>query len=761
MAIADVLSDLRRAEEHRGNFVVWQHEPAMAARYGEFPAALDPRLRAALEARGIVRPYAHQAEAIDAALRRENVVVVTPTASGKTLCYNLPVLQTILSDPSARALYLFPTKALSYDQYDELHGLIGAAGADVKTYTYDGDTPADARRKVREAGHIVVTNPDMLHTGVLPHHTKWTRLFENLRYVVIDEMHGYRGVFGSHVANVIRRLKRICRWYGSDPVFILCSATIANPRELALKLIEAPVRLVDRNGAPRGERVTAIYNPPVVNQELGIRRSAINEVRRIAARLIRGGAQTIVFAPSRTTVEVLLTYLRRALTRRPDEPERVFGYRGGYLPLERRRIEQGLRDGSIRGVVATNALELGIDIGGLEASVLLGYAGSVAATRQRWGRAGRTGSLSFAVLVCTSSPLNQYLAAHPEFLLEHAPEAGLIDADNYHILISHLKCAAFEVPFEQGEGFGRDTDIYLELLTEEQVLHQAGGRYHWMAETYPAENISLRSAAIDNFVIVEQEDGVSTRVIGEVDRPAAPMLVHEQAIYFHGGRQYHVDRLDWEEKKAYVHAVDVDYYTDAELAVDLKVLDEFAVRDVPAGRATHGEVAVTSVPTIFKKIKLDTHENVGWGKIHLPQEDFHTTSYWLALDDGVAGLGGEALQGGLWGLGNLLVNVAPLFLMCDPRDVRVWTQVKSPFTARPTVYLYESAPGGVGFAERLYDRHAELLRAAGDLVGGCGCSAGCPSCVGASAGGANGDPKQGALALLHALMGAPVAAGTA
>jgi DEAD/DEAH box helicase domain-containing protein len=579
------------------------------------------------------------------------------------------------------------------------------------------------------------------------------KLFENLRYVVIDELHGYRGVFGSHVANVIRRLRRICRFYGSDPVFILCSATIKNPRELAEGLTGAPVRLVDGNGAPRGERVIAIYNPPVVNKELGIRRSAVGEVRRLAGKLIAGGAQTIVFAPSRMTVEILLTYLRESVKRRAGQPERVRGYRGGYLPLERREIERGLRAGEVRGVVATNALELGIDIGGLEAAVLLGYPGSIASTWQQFGRAGRRHDLAFAMLVASSSPLNQYIAAHPEYLLDKSPESGLINPDNYHILISHLKCAAFELPFEDGEEYGPDGAAYLDLLVEEDLLHHAGSKYYWMAETYPAEFVSLRSASIDNFVIIEQ--GPKPRVIGEVDRPSAPTLIHEEAIYFHGGRQYLVDRLEWEEKKAYVRPVDVDYYTDAELAVDLKVLDQFAEQELGAARVAHGEVAVSYLATIFKKIKLDTHENVGWGKIHLPQEDLHTTAYWLALAPAATGdLEGDAMQGGLWGLGNLIVHVAPLFLMCDPRDVRVVTQVRAPHTDLPTVFLYESVPGGVGFADRLFTEQSALLRAARDLVAGCGCEFGCPSCVGPQNEVA-GDPKAAALRMLDALLSAP------
>ncbi len=758
MSLAEILERMRSDAELGPNFTAWSHMAPTSASLVPFPEALDRRLVEALARRGISRLYSHQAQAVEAALAGENVAVVTPTASGKTFCYNLPVLHTVLGDGEARALYLFPTKALAQDQLDELHGLVTDLRVDVKTFTYDGDTPADARRAVRAAGHIVVTNPDMLHTGILPHHTKWMKLFENLRYVVVDELHQYRGVFGSHVANVIRRLRRICRFYGSDPVFVCCSATIANPGELAERLVGAPVTVVDRNGAPRGEKVVAIYNPPVVNRELGIRRSALKSARTLAARLLRSGVQTIVFAPSRLTVELLTRHLRDSLPPKPGEPPPVEGYRGGYLPRERRAIEAGLREGRVRAVAATTALELGIDIGGLDAAVLLGYPGSLASTWQQMGRAGRGEGLSFAALVTNSTPLNQYLARHPEYLFETPPEAGLINPDNLIIRVSHLKCAAFELPFERGEEFGADTAELLGLLAEEGILHAVDGRYHWMAESYPAEQVSLRSASIDNFVIVE--DGPRPRVVGEMDRPSAPLLIHDEAIYMHGGQQYHVDRLDWGEKKAYVRPVDVDYYTDANLAVDLKVLEVAAEAEAGCCRRCHGDVAVTYLATIFKKIKLDTQENVGWGKIHLPQEDMHTTAYWVAVEDAAwAGLAPAELQAGLWGMAHLLAGVAPLFLMCDPKDLQAVAQVRSPFTGAPTVFLYERHPGGVGLADGLYAAHAPLLAAALELAQGCPCVDGCPSCVGpASPAGGPGldeapDSKRAAITLLSRVVG--------
>ncbi len=731
MDVTALVDYLLASPDHRGCITAHRHLPARPAQYADLPRALHPHLGQALAARGIHRLYSHQAEAIEHTLSGRHVAVVTPTASGKTLCYNLPVLDAVLRDPAARALYLFPTKALAQDQLAELYGLVEATGADVKTFTYDGDTSASARRAVRVAGHIVVTNPDMLHTGILPHHTKWVKLFENLRYVVVDELHQYRGVFGSHLANVLRRLRRLCQWYGSNPRFICCSATIANPAELAEQIIHEQVVLVDRSGAPSGEKHVLFYNPPVVNWQLGIRQSSLLASRRLASLLLRERLQTIVFARSRLVVEVLLSYLREAMQQDKRPADLVRGYRGGYLPLERREIERGLRSGAIQGVVATNALELGIDIGGLEAAVLCGYPGSIASAWQQMGRVGRRDGASLAILVATSSPLDQFIVTHPDYFFSRSPESGLVNPDNAVILANHVKCAAFELPFASGDTFGgaAATGAVLEHLAQEGVLHPSGGRWHWSSESFPAEAISLRSASIDNFVIVDQTDGA--RVIGEMDRISVPNLLHEEAIYLHGGVQYQVERLDWEQKKAYVRRVDVDYYTDANLAVDLKVLDVFDAAPGGDTPGAHGEVAVSYLATIFKKIKFDTHENLGWGKIHLPEESFHSHGFWLALPERLtAPLGREALQSGLRGLANLLLGVAPLFLMCDPRDLGVVQEIRAPFTGLPTVFLYEKIPAGVGFSERLFALRRELYQAALDLARDCACQSGCPSCAG-------------------------------
>ncbi|HEX6510590.1 MAG TPA: DEAD/DEAH box helicase [Chloroflexota bacterium] len=747
MNVDQVVEQLLGDPAFAANIAAHRQIPASSAQYADFPGYVDSRLSAALGVRGIHRLYSHQREAVDAVDRGENIVVVTPTASGKTLCYNVPVLNAILTDDTARALYLFPTKALSQDQVSELLGVVDSLGVEIGTYTYDGDTPQTARRAIREAGHIVVTNPDMLHTGVLPHHTRWFRLFENLRFVVIDELHVYRGVFGSHVANVLRRLKRICRYYGSDPQFIFCSATIANPGELAERVLGEPVRLVNSNGAPGGKKHVMLYNPPVVNRQLGLRASSRSTASELAARLLQNNIQTIVFTRTRTGVELLLGYLRNAVGR--TKRDTVRGYRSGYLPLQRREIERGLRDGSVRGVVATNALELGIDIGALDACVVTGFPGTIASAWQQMGRAGRRNDSSLAILVARSLALDQFLVTHPDYFFDQSPEAGLVDPNNLVILVNHIKCAAFELPFEDGEEFGIDsTQEILKFLAQNDILHHVDGVWHWMSDSFPAQEVSLRTAAADNVVIIDQ--GPPARVVGELDRVSAPTMVHEEAIYIHEGSQFQVEVLDLDEKKAFVRAVDVDYYTDAEQAVKVGVLEVFD--GLGDGPRSHGEVAVTYLPTIFKKIKFQTHENIGWGNIHLPEDTFHTTAYWLCVPKSMANSvpRGE-LESGLLGVAHVLGQVAPLFLMCDPGDVSVWPEVKSTFTGVPTIYMYDRIPGGIGFSKRLYNLHQQLLLNAGQLVTQCPCERGCPSCIGAMSGVAT-NPKLSALRLLGVLL---------
>jgi DEAD/DEAH box helicase domain-containing protein len=748
------------------------------------PAWIRPELAAAYAAKGVSDLYTHQAASAEAAREGKNLVVVTPTASGKTLCYNLPVLNAVLENPDTRALYLFPTKALAQDQLTELHDLCQRLGNPFGAFTYDGDTPSDARRAIREQGHIVITNPDMLHTGILPHHTRWQRLFENLRFIVLDELHTYRGVFGSHLCNVLRRLRRISQFYGSNPQFICSSATIANPGELASRLIEADVSVIDDNGAPAAEKVVVFYNPPVVNRYLGIRRSYINEASRVAQEFLKHDAQTILFANSRLHTEVMLTYLQQAFPNPPGQAETIRGYRGGYLPNERREIERGVRDGRIRGIVSTNALELGIDIGSLDAVVMAGYPGTIASTWQRAGRAGRRSGSSCAVLVASSAPLDQFIVNHPDYFFGRSPEHGYIQPDNLEILVNHLKCAAFELPLSPQEKFGDvDLPVLCVRLAEAGYLHQSGGYWHWAQEAYPADTISLRSVTSDNFVIVDITG--EPEVIGECDFTSALTTVHPKAIYLHGAQQFHVEHLDFKERKAYVKRVDVDYYTDAIRYTQVKVLEiaEQQPTSGPAQRA-HGDVLVRSQVVGFKKIKFFTHENVGDGKLELPENEMHTTAYWITLERSLV----ESLpfslsdrQNGMFGLLHALESVASLLLMCDRRDLGAAIGERPPApeandgdAARPekilmqrnrggtgsaeefrvffepNLYLYDAYPGGIGFSEPLFRAHDLLVSKTRELIAGCSCEKGCPSCVGPASD--KGErTKEAALAILDRL----------
>lgn len=713
------------------------HQPARAAETVPVPDSVPAELRGALATRGVTALYTHQAESFQLVEQGKNVVVVTPTASGKTLCYNLPVLSHLLKEPGARAAYLFPTKALAEDQLHEFHSLIEAAGSDIRAFTYDGDTPQDARKAIRERAQVVLTNPDMLHSGILPHHTKWAKLFENLRYFIIDELHYYRGIYGSHLANVLRRLRRICEFYGSRPQFICSSATIANPQQLAESICEESFSLVDRNGAASGEKYFIFYNPPVVNQQLGIRRSYIHESRRIASDTIQRGAQTLVFANNRLATEVLLTYLKEECERSPFPRETIRGYRGGYLPKERRQIERELRDGTIRGVVATNALELGIDIGSLDSVVLAGYPGTIASTWQRAGRAGRRNRTSIAVLVASSAPLDQYIVEHPDYFLNRLPEEAHINANNLEVMINHLKCAAFELPVRTDEKFGpHPVGELCEFLHESGYLHLSKETWHWVSDSYPADAISLRAVTSDNFVVID-----TTRdheIIAEVSFPAALTELHEKAIYLHDARQYQVEKLDYENRKAYVRRVECDYFTDAIDYTQVKVLEEFRSASLSEGaRAVYGDVRVNRQIVGFKKIKFYTLENIGSGMLSMPEQELHTTAFWLHFPvDFLAGLGdlsASERQNGLTGLGNVLRSVAALLMMCDPRDLHIAVSEdvsQGQISFEPDLFLYDAYPGGIGLSEPLFQRVEKLISMALDLISGCKCEAGCPSCVG-------------------------------
>jgi len=755
--------------------------PPQPARFAEFPPDLHPKLVAALRGRGYEHLYVHQRKAYDAARAGLSTVVVTPTASGKSLCYNLPVLDRILKDPGARALYLFPTKALAQDQLAFLTSTIDALEADIATFTYDGDTPQDARKSIRSRAHIVVTNPDMLHKGILPHHTKWVKLFENLRYVVIDELHMSRGVYGSHVANVLRRVHRLCRFYGSEPQFLASSATIGNPKQLAEALTGREMTLIEESGAPRGERYFAIYNPPVVNRQLGIRRSALNCAKDVALSFLQKGLQAIVFAPSRLATELLVTYLKDALETKPGSEGVIRGYRGGYLPLLRREIERGLREGSVLGVVSTNALELGIDIGGLDVAVIAGYPGSVASTWQQAGRAGRRNGTSVAVLIANSTPLNQFIAKNPDYFFGAPVEQGRINPDNLHILLSHIKCAAFELPFTSDERFGGESlPEILRFLEDEKLLHRSGERWHWTSESYPADAVSLRSVSSDNFVV--QDVTREPRIIAEVDFDSAPSMVHEKAIYILEGKSYFVEKYDHAERRVHVREAEVDYYTDAITYTKVRILDRFEEQPVWHARRSHGEVHVTSQVVGFKKLKFYSNENVGAGELQMPENEMHTTAYWLTVPRELMRqlpFSYEERRDGIVALSYTLGHVAAFFLMCDRRDLGVALGDNGQGEARiergllrvgrgraetdpertaaaddyePHVFLYDAYPGGIGLSEPLYRMHERLLRQSLELIQACGCSDGCPSCVG-PAGETSSRGKEVALAVLGAILG--------
>lgn len=751
------ISALREMAAPYGSITTIKYLPPRSGSFNDYPPDVHPRLVEALKKKGFSSLYSHQSQAWQKIREGKNVVVVTPTASGKTLCYNLPVLDCILRDPSSRAIYLFPTKALSQDQRAELDETIELLGEAIKIFTYDGDTPQDARRAIRSQGHIIITNPDMLHSGILPHHTKWIKLFENLKYIIIDELHNYRGVFGSHVANVIRRLKRIASFYGAKPQFILSTATIANPRDMAQKMIEEPVELIDQNGAPAGEKYFVFYTPPVVNPHLGIRRSYINEARRIATIFLKEQLQTIVFAQSRLLTEVLVTYLKDDIEKGLKDEGLIRGYRGGYLPVRRREIEKGLREGKILGVVSTNALELGIDIGTLDVAVLAGYPGTIASTWQRAGRAGRKTGKSAAVLVASSAPLDQFIINHPDYFFSSPPEMALINPDNLSILVSHIQCAAFELPFEDGEKFGTvEIGEILKLLEEEEMLHHTQNKWFWTSEAYPADAISLRSISSDNFVVVDTTD--KPRVIAEVDFSSALTTLHPKAIYICEGEQYFVEEFDYEQRKAYVKKTDVDYFTDAIDYTNVKILDVFDRKDIPQGWVSHGEVHVATQVVGFKKIKFHTMENVGAGELQLPQNEMSTTSFWLTVPAEIyqtLPFTPEQRTNGLFGLSYLLHHVAPLFLMCDlhdlgvaigdnssgqslpprdlprhrlPQDEKNRVFLSPDFS--PNLFLYDNFPGGIGLSPALFELKASLLQACLGTIEACPCEEGCPSCVG-------------------------------
>jgi DEAD/DEAH box helicase domain-containing protein len=782
----EALERILSSPEFAPNIVVSRLIPAREGSYVPFPADLNPAVASALKARGIERIYTHQGEVWERVREGRNVIAVTPTASGKTLCYNLPVLQDLTEDREGRALYLFPTKALSQDQQSELGELVQARDLPVKAFTYDGDTPGSLRIAARDTGRIVITNPDMLHAGILPNHPRWIKFFSRLKFIVIDEAHAYRGVLGSHVANVIRRLRRIAAFYGSKPRFILCSATIANPQELGALLIGEDLVLVDKNGAPRGEKRVILYNPPLVDPAQGIRRSSVAESRRWMAALLKGGIKTILFAHSRIKTEVAASYVNEDLANfyTGNSGIRVEPYRGGLLPNERREIEKGLREGTIRGVVSTNALELGIDIGGLDASVVSGFPGSFNSFWQQSGRAGRRGGTSVSVFVASASPIDQFIMNNPDWFFEKGVEEGRLDPDNPYILTDHVKCACFELPFrdrdidEKREGgssaepFGEGVREVLSYLEEDGIVRHTAERWHWSDRSFPAEGISLRSATADNVVIVDLTDGRNA-VIGEMDRPSARELIFKNAVYIHRGRQYLVEDLDIPNRKCLVREADVNYFTDGLVKTDIKVLSEDEETDYVSyslenpeeekleARGIMGDVLVRSQVSKFKKIRFHTHENIGYGDIDLGEEEMQTRALMLLFpgdsESGrvLASLDEERAGSVLSAVGTLVKSIAPVYLLCDPRDLGMAERIRDPHFAEPSLYIYDKYPGGTGLAEALGWKLPAVLYAARQLVKTCPCASGCPSCVGA------GGNKEDAKHFLSVLCGNPPGTGDA
>ena len=731
LSVGDVVAWVKSLD---GQVTCQKDFAARAAKYGGF-GRLDERVTAALRRRGVERLYSHQSEAAGWAMAGRDVVVATPTASGKTLCYNLPVLDSIVKDKNARALYLFPTKALAQDQLAELGDFSAELDGVATCRTYDGDTPAAQRPKAREA-NIVITNPDMLNAGILPHHARWADFFKNLKFVVVDELHTYRGIFGSHMANLFARLLRVCEFYGARPVFICCSATTANPAAHAKALLGREPRLVAESGAPSPEKQFLIYDPKLLDKQTGLRRSALFETARIAAKALCGGVSTIVFTRSRINVELLLKALRKKLAEEGEDPNLVTGYRSGYLPKERRRIERDLRSGKLLGVVSTNALELGIDIGSLELAVLHGYPGSVASAWQQIGRAGRRGGLSAAVMVASAAPLDQFLAARPQWFLGASPEQARIDPANPYIRVNHVRCSAFELPFHEGEKFaGEDIGKILDYLAEHGVLHltdEFGDKtYYWQEDSYPAASLSLRSATGDNYVIIDVSDGSRPRVIGSMDRHSAPTLIFQGAVYFHGGQSYTVEELDTEKLRCYVKISNSDYYTESESTARIEITEEFG----QSGIFGWGDAVLASTPSMYKKIRLTTHENVGQGKIDLPEEEMETTACWFTMPPRL--LDSPALGAAMNGLVNLIRNTAPLFLMCDKGDIQVHARLKDPRLRKPAIFVADNVPGGVGLAEGVFELKGKLLRACRDALDSCACDTGCPACTGAAPEGLN------------------------
>ena len=757
MDFTGYLADLKRASFYKGQISHIEQVPARPAAYGELERPLAPELAAALRKSGRERLYAHQAEAVNAARAGQDVTIVTATASGKTLCYNLPVLDAMLTDPKARAFYLFPTKALAQDQLGKLDdfGLFPA----VRHAAYDGDTPPADRRFIKRGAHLVLTNPDMLHVGILPYHTTWSYFLANLRFVVIDETHTYRGVFGAHVAQILRRLVRLCEHYGSRPQFLCCSATIANPDELIEKLTgRRGTTLVNRNGAPTGPRSFVFWNPPVIDAEQGIRRSANMEATSLFTDLVGQGIRNITFAKARKSAELILRYARNEFDgKSPHLSGRVMAYRSGYTKQERRNIEQGLFEGHLIGVTATNALELGVDVGGLDATVLTGYPGTIASAWQQAGRAGRGGEESLSILVAHDNPLDQYLMRHPDYFFGRPHERAIVDPDNRRILAQHLLCAVYERALAPQDlpRFGPNARAALQTLTEENKILWRNGKWHFAGSDYPAALVNIRSASDGTYRIENEESG--GRLVGTMESALAFKTLHEGAIYLHLGETYKVETLDIAAKTANVRPIEANYYTEARENSHLLILETKKSKPLAQTTACYGEVVVTNRVTGYMRKKLFSDEVLERVELDLPEQTFETEAFWLTVPDRLVVRlleEGFDLGGAIHAIEHAAIGMLPLLSTCDRWDVGGVSHPQHPDTNLPTIFIYDAYPGGIGIAEATYETLGDLLTATRDIIADCPCADGCPSCVQSPKCGNNNEPldKRGALRLLNLLL---------
>ncbi len=716
---------LRRQDgDIRSAHTIKPREPS----YGEF-GDLDPEIVEILNKRGIKKLWSHQSSAFRLASSGRDIVVVTPTASGKTFCYDIPVVDSILKDHSGRALYLFPTKALAQDQLTELRELCSGLTVDIKSFTYDGDTPPSKRKEIKNYANIVITNPDMLNTAILPHHQSWAEFFRELNFIVVDELHTYRGVLGSHLANLFVRLLRICRHYGSDPVFICCSATIANPAEHAALLTGRAAVLIDQNGAPSAQKELIIYDPGITDKRREIRRSSLYESGRLAYRAISCGISSILFTRSRINAELLVESLKRQLHADGKNPDSVRGYRSGYLPAERRETERDLRNGKLKAVVSTNALELGIDIGSLDLVLIHGFPGSIASVWQQIGRAGRRNSVSAAVIIPSALPADRFLAERPEWLLGASPERARIDPTNPYIRLEHIKCSIYELPFREDEAFGGENiSAILEFLFRNGAIdayEDHGCRiYSWNSDLYPASSFSIRSASGEKYDIIETDPPHRPRMIGTVDRHSAASMIFPGAVYFHNGTSYSVEKVDHGDMKCFVRRSCTNTYTEAKLFVRTVIAEQTE----SSGLFAWGDTRVTVLSGIYKIIDIGTRKVMGHGKAEFPDESMETTSLWIKMP--AEAISRPGLQTAMEGVANLLKNLAPLFLMCDSSDIYVNTSVSELSLGEPAIFLSDAFPGGVGLAEGAYGSVRLILRACRDRLDSCRCREGCPSCIG-------------------------------